>query len=308
MMHMLLLGCQGQVGWELQRSLAPLGRVTAIDRRGLTWGGEGQTQHPTPTLSGDLTDLAGLSHTVRQLRPDVIVNAAAYTAVDKAESDVALARCINAQAPALLAQEAARLGAWLVHYSTDYVFDGGGQGARTEAAPTGPLNVYGQTKLEGEHAITASGCHHLILRTSWVYAARGGNFAKTMLRLAAERELLTVINDQWGAPTGADLIADVTAHALMRRAPALSGIYHLVARGETTWFDYANYVLSLYKSRGLAPELKAKEVRPVPTAAFVTPAQRPLNSRLDVSRLEQAFGLRMPPWELGVERMLREAF
>jgi dTDP-4-dehydrorhamnose reductase len=255
-----------------------------------------------------LTDLAGLSHTVRQLRPDVIVNAAAYTAVDKAESDAAVARCINAQAPALLAQEAARLGAWLVHYSTDYVFDGSGDAPRREDAAAGALNVYGQTKLEGEHAIAASGCLHLILRTSWVYAARGGNFAKTMLRLAAERETLTVINDQWGAPTGADLIADVTAHALRQRDPSLSGIYHLVARGETTWFDYANYVLSHYKYRGLAPELKAKEVRPVPTSAFVTPAQRPLNSRLDVSRLEQAFGLRMPPWELGVDRMLREAF
>jgi dTDP-4-dehydrorhamnose reductase len=299
-MQILLLGSQGQVGWELQRSLAPLGHVIALDRRGVVREG----RH----LVGDLSDLAGLAHTVQTLRPDIIVNAAAYTAVDKAESDIENAKLINALAPELLAVEAMKIGAWLVHYSTDYVFDGSGDAPRREDAAVGPLNVYGHTKLQAEQAIVASGCRHLIFRTSWVYAARGGNFAKTMLRLAGERELLTVINDQWGAPTGAELIADVTAHALQRRDPALSGVYHLVARGETTWFDYANEVITHYQSRKIAPALKVQEVRPVASTAFVTPAKRPLNSRLDVSRLEQAFGLQMPHWTQGVHRMLMEAF
>jgi dTDP-4-dehydrorhamnose reductase len=299
-MHILLLGCQGQVGWELQRSLAPLGQVTALDRRGLVRDGQ--------LLVGDLSDVAGVVQAVLTLRPDVIVNAAAYTAVDKAESDIENARLINATAPAELAKAALQIGAWLVHYSTDYVFDGSGDTPRREDAPVGPLNLYGQTKLEAEQAIVASGCPHLIFRTSWVYAARGGNFAKTMLRLAKEREVLTVINDQWGAPTGAELIADVTAHAIQRREPALAGIYHLVARGETTWFDYANEVIAHYQSRTLDPELKVKEVKPVPSTAFVTPAKRPLNSRLDVSHLEQAFGLQIPHWQQGVHRMLMEAF
>ena len=299
-MQILLLGSQGQVGWELQRSLAPLGHVIALDRRGVVRDG----RH----LVGDLSDLAGLAHTVQTLRPDVIVNAAAYTAVDKAESDIENAKLINAVAPELLAQQAIKIGAWLVHYSTDYVFDGSGDAPRCEDAAVGPLNVYGQTKLEAEHAIAASGCRHLIFRTSWVYAARGGNFAKTMLRLAGERELLTVVNDQWGAPTGAELIADVTAHALQRRAPALSGLYHLVARGETTWFEYANEVIAHHQSRKMSPTLKVQEVRPVASTAFVTPAKRPLNSRLDVSRLEQTFGLQMPHWKQGVHRMLLETF
>lgn len=299
-MQILLLGSQGQVGWELQRSLAPLGHVIALERRGVVRDG----RH----LVGDLSDLEGLAHTVQTLRPDVIVNAAAYTAVDKAESDIENSRLINALAPELLAQKAMKIGAWLVHYSTDYVFDGSGDAPRCEDAAVGPLNVYGQTKLEAEHAIAASGCRHLIFRTSWVYAARGGNFAKTMLRLAGERELLTVINDQWGAPTGAELIADVTAHALQRRDPALSGLYHLVARGETTWFDYANEVIAHQQSRKTTPALKVQEVRPVASTAFVTPAKRPLNSRLEVSRLEQTFGLHMPHWTQGVHRMLLEAF
>ncbi len=314
-MNILLLGKNGQVGWELQRSLSPLGTVTALDRQG------GFTADGQP-LCGDLADLDGLARTVRTLRPDVIVNAAAHTAVDKAESEPELARCLNAQAPTVLAREAAALGAWLVHYSTDYVFDGSGTQPWLETDATGPLGVYGQTKLEGEQGIAASGCRHLIFRTSWVYAARGGNFAKTMLKLAKDRERLTVINDQFGAPTGADLIADVTAHAIRQvrlktrmandaandpdGAASLSGIYHLVASGVTTWFDYANHVLGLDAQGGFAPGLAVKEVAPVPSTAFVTTAKRPHNSRLSTAKLQQTFGLTLPAWQQGVNRMLAE--
>jgi dTDP-4-dehydrorhamnose reductase len=200
-MNILLLGKGGQVGWELQRSLSVLGQVTALD-------------HDSTEHCGNFSNPAGVADTVRALRPDIIVNAAAHTAVDKAESEPELARLLNATTPGVLAQQAAQLGAWLIHYSTDYVFDGSGSRPWTEQDATGPLSVYGRTKLEGEQLIQQSGCQHLILRTSWVYAARGGNFAKTMLRLAQERDSLTVIDDQWGAPTGADLLADVTAHAI----------------------------------------------------------------------------------------------
>ena len=299
----LLLGKNGQVGWELQRSLAPLGTVTALDRAGGV-APDGQA------LCGDLTDLNGLAATVRRLRPDVIVNAAAHTAVDKAESEPELARTLNASAPGVLAQEAAAIGAWLVHYSTDYVFNGSGTQPWVETDATGPLSVYGQTKLEGEQAIAASGCKHLIFRTSWVYAARGGNFAKTMLKLAKERERLTVINDQFGAPTGADLIADVTAHAIRQAARSgagqESGIYHLVASGETTWFDYANHVLGLDEQGRFASNLAVKEVAPVPSSAFVTAAKRPHNSRLSTRKLQSMFGLTLPAWQQGVDRMLAE--
>ena len=311
-MNILLLGKNGQVGWELQRSLSPLGTVTALDRQG------GFTADGQP-LCGDLTDLDGLARTVRTLRPDVIVNAATHTAVDKAESEPELARCLNAQAPTVLAHEAAALGAWLVHYSTDYVFDGSGTQPWLETDATGPLGVYGQTKLEGEQGIAASGCRHLIFRTSWVYAVRGGNFAKTMLKLAKDRERLTVINDQFGAPTGADLIADVTAHAIrqitaqpkatatdLNGVTSLSGIYHLVASGVTTWFDYANHVLGLDAQGQFAPGLAVKEVAPVPSSAFVTAAKRPHNSRLSTAKLQQTFGLTLPAWQQGVNRMLAE--
>ena len=294
-MKILLLGKNGQVGWELQRSLAPLGELLALDR------------HSTD-FCGDLSQPERLAQTVRDYRPDVIVNAAAHTAVDKAESEPELARLLNATAPGALAQAAKALGAWLVHYSTDYVFNGQGDAPWQEDSATGPLSVYGQSKLEGEQAIAASGCKHLIFRTSWVYAARGGNFAKTMLRLAAERERLTVINDQHGAPTGADLIADVTAHAIrsvMHQAD-LAGVYHLVAAGETTWHGYASHVIA--QARILRPELalKVSEIAPVPTASFPTPAQRPLNSRLSTHKLQQAFGLVLPPWQQGVDRLLAE--
>jgi len=295
----LLLGKNGQVGWELQRSLSPLGEVVALDRQG-----DGE-------LCGDLSQLDALASTVRLLAPDVIVNAAAYTAVDKAEGDPQAAALINAQAPALLAREAARLGAWLIHYSTDYVYDGSGDQPRQETAATGPLSVYGRTKLEGEQAIEASGAKAVILRTSWVYAARGSNFAKTMLRLAQERDALSVVADQFGAPTGADLIADVTAHVVrqMVNQPAnahLAGIYHLAASGETCWHAYAQLVLQDALCRGISLKVNADQVSAINTDAYPVPAPRPRNSRLALGKLESAFKLKMPPWQQGVKRMLDE--
>ena len=294
-MKILLLGKNGQVGWELQRSLAPLGEVLALDRHSAPW-------------CGDLSHPQRLAQTVRDYRPDVIVNAAAHTAVDKAESEPELARCLNANAPEALAKAAAEVGAWLVHYSTDYVFNGQGDQPWQEGGATDPLSVYGQTKLVGVQAIAAACAKHLIFRTSWVYAARGGNCAKTMLRLAGERERLTVIDDQHGAPTGADLIADVTAHAIRRvlQQQDLAGVYHLVAAGETTWHGYASHVIAT--ARQIKPDLalQVKEVAPVSTASFPTPAQRPLNSRLSTHKLQQSFGLVLPPWQQGVDRMLAE--
>lgn len=295
-MKILLVGCNGQVGWELQRSLAPLGALTACD-----------FDSPEPWRA-DFSRPESLRALVDKLQPKVIVNAAAHTAVDKAESEPDLARVLNATAPGVLAEEARARGALLVHYSTDYVFDGSGQAARTEDAPTSPLSVYGQTKLEGEQAIAASGCAHLILRTSWVYAARGGNFARTMLRLAAEREALQVINDQVGAPTGADLLADVTAHAIraVRERPELQGLYHCVAAGETSWYDYARFAIEWARAQGRPIRVAPEAIAPIATVAYPTPARRPLNSRLDTRRLQAAFGLRLPHWQQGVERMLRE--
>ncbi|ART50769.1 dTDP-4-dehydrorhamnose reductase [Acidovorax carolinensis] len=294
-MKILLFGKGGQVGWELQRSLSVLGQVTALDFD--------STEH-----CGDFANPAGLADTVRALRPDAIVNAAAHTAVDKAESEPDLARTLNATAPGVLAEEAARLGAWLVHYSTDYVFDGSGSRAWVESDAPAPLSVYGATKLEGEQLIQQAGCKHLILRTSWVYAARGGNFAKTMLRLAQERERLTVIDDQWGAPTGADLLADVTAHAIrhLQQCPQDAGLYHCVASGETNWHLYVKEVLSLAAKAQSAIKIKAAEVAPVPTSAFPTPAMRPHNSRLNTQKLQATFGLTLPHWQQGVARMLTE--
>jgi dTDP-4-dehydrorhamnose reductase len=293
-MKIALFGCGGQVGWELQRALAPLGELTALDF--------------DTTPRADFSQPDALAALVRTLRPDVIVNAAAHTAVDKAESEPEFARTLNALAPGVLAREAAALGAWLVHYSTDYVFDGSGNQPRSEDAQTGPLSTYGRTKLEGEELIRASGCQHLILRTSWVYAARGGNFAKTMLKLAAERERLTVIDDQIGAPTGADLLADVTAHALRmaQQQPQLGGTYHVVAAGETSWHGYARHVIEWARAHGHAVKVAPDAIEPVPTSAFPTPARRPLNSRLSTARLRTAFGLTLPAWQTGVDRMLTE--
>ena len=294
-MNILLLGKGGQVGWELQRSLSVLGQVTALD-------------FDSQDHCGDFANPEGVRDTVRQLRPQVIVNAAAHTAVDKAESEPEFARLLNATTPGLVAEEAARLGAWLVHYSTDYVFDGSGTRPWVETDTPAPLSVYGATKLEGEQRIQQSGCQHLILRTSWVYAARGGNFAKTMLRLGQERERLTVIDDQWGAPTGADLLADVTAHAIrhLQHRPQDGGLYHCVAAGETTWHSYAKFVLEHANKAQQAIKIIAKEVAPVPTSAFPTPATRPHNSRLATAKLQTTFGLQLPHWQTGVARMLAE--
>ncbi|NOT64507.1 MAG: dTDP-4-dehydrorhamnose reductase [Methylotenera sp.] len=294
-MKILLLGKNGQVGWELQRSLAPLGEVVVL-------GANNQE------MCGDLTNLEGLAQTIRVVAPNVIVNAAAHTAVDKAESEPELVHMINALAPGVLAQEAKRIGALLVHYSTDYVFDGTGETPWLESDATAPLSVYGKSKLAGEAAIIASGCQHLIFRTSWVYAARGGNFAKTMLKLAQERDALKVINDQVGAPTGADLLADVTAHAIrtaMQR-PEVCGLYHLVAGGQTTWHGYANFVIDYAREHGLDIKVAPEAIAPVPTSAFPTPAKRPLNSRLNTSKLRDAFNLNLPDWQSGVTRMLAE--
>jgi len=292
-MKILLLGPNGQVGWELQRSLQPLGEVIPLGRQR-----EG--------LCGDLARPEELASTVRLLRPDVVVNAAAYTAVDKAEQEPEIAMAINAHGPAVLAREVALLGARLVHFSTDYVFDGSGDEPRHEEALTGPLSVYGRSKLEGELAIRSSGCRHLIFRTSWVYAARGGNFAKTMLRLAAERDQLRVVDDQIGAPTGADLIADVTAHALRTQHDA--GTWHLAASGATSWHGYARLVLDWARASGLPVRVAPESLHAVASSEYPSAARRPLNSRLSTSKLQADFGLHLPFWTSGVLRMLDEAF
>lgn len=293
-MKILLLGKNGQVGWELQRALAPLGELVALDRQG------------TDGLCGDLANLEGLRQTINAVRPDVLVNAAAYTAVDRAESEPELADLINAQAPRVMAEEMRKRNGWLLHYSTDYVFDGSGTTPWQEAGPVAPLNLYGLSKLRGEQAILASGCQQLIFRTSWVYAARGGNFALTMLRLAAEREQLKVIADQIGAPTGAELIADVSAHALRAafERPQLAGIYHLAAAGEVSWHGYASFVIEQARSAG--QQLAVKQITAIPSAEYPTPARRPLNSRLDCRKLRDSFGLHLPDWQTGVARMLNE--
>lgn len=295
-MKILLLGCNGQVGWVLQRSLSPLGELTALSRQGC----EG--------LCGNLAEPESLAATVNTLAPDIIVNAAAYTAVDQAESESAQARLINAQAPARLAREAQKTGAWLVHYSTDYVFDGTGTAPWREDDPKGPVNVYGKTKLEGEQAIRESGCLHLIFRTSWVYAARGKNFIHTMLRLAAERDSLKVIDDQFGAPTGAELIADVTAHAIRaaHKDKSLSGTYHLAAAGESSWYEYARLIIREAACNGMEMKTDPENIIPVPSEEFPTAAARPKNSRLDTARLQNASGLHMPPWKKEVLRTVSE--
>jgi dTDP-4-dehydrorhamnose reductase len=295
-MKILLFGKNGQIGWELQRSLAPLGEVIAVG-----------TSEPAPRW-GDFRDPEALAATVRAVAPDIIVNAAAHTAVDQAESVPDLARVINADAPAVLAREAKSLDAWLLHFSTDYVFDGSGSTPWREDSPTGPLNVYGHTKLEGEQAIRASGCAHLILRTSWVYAARGNNFAKAMLRLAAERDRLAVVDDQTGAPTGADLLADLCAHMLRSavQRPDVAGTYHIAAAGQTSWHGYARHVIAHARTLGRSFKATPESINPVSTADFPKPAKRPLNSRLDTGKLRDTFGLTLPAWQLGVERMLEE--
>lgn len=293
-MSILLLGKDGQVGWQLQRSLAPHGRVVACSR-----------------AECDLADMDRIRSVVRQIKPSVIVNAAAYTAVDKAETEVALAQRINAEAPGVLAEEAARLGALLVHYSTDYVYDGTKTTPWVESDPTDPQSVYGATKLAGEAAIRAVGGKSLIFRTSWVFGARGGNFVKTILRLARDKDSLSVVDDQIGSPTPAALIATVTgiALAMLRRGQLLDSgenrLYHLAAARPVSWCEFARTVVGLAGAvPGFDLRLPAEAIRAITTAEYPTPARRPANSRLDCTRLETDFGLQMPDWQPYLERML----
>ena len=294
-MKILLFGKDGQIGWELQRALAPLGHLRALGR-----------------LDADFSKPATLRAALAAFDPDVIVNAAAYTDVDKAETDAAMAHSVNALAPGILAEEAATRGAWLVHYSTDYVFDGTKEGAYVESDATNPLSVYGRTKEEGEARIRAAGARHLILRSSWVFASHGDNFAKTMLRLAKERTTLNVIADQHGAPTGAELVADATAlalHGLLKDgtvSDALSGTYHLAATGATTWHAYARHVLAQALAQGVQLAAAPQAVEPIATEAWPAPAVRPRNSLLDTRLFEATFGLRMPDWRYHVDRLIAE--
>lgn len=293
MPKILLTGCNGQVGFELQRSLAPIGEVTAFDRSRC-----------------DLADPESLRSAVREVQPNIIVNPAAYTAVDKAESDEATAHAVNAIAPGIIGEEAAKLGALVIHYSTDYVFDGKKDGPYVETDPTNPLSVYGRTKLDGEQALVASGARHLIFRTSWVFGAHGANFLKTILRLAREREELRIVADQFGAPTGAALIADVTVQVLGQYVRSEQkehfpfGIYHLTASGATTWQEYAVFVVQ--KALGMGASLQAipEKIHPIATADYPLPATRPQNSRLDCSLLENVFQLKLPPWQKGVKHVI----
>jgi dTDP-4-dehydrorhamnose reductase len=292
-MKILLLGKDGQVGWELQRALAPLGSLTACGRQ-----------------EADLEDLKGLREIVCKVRPEVIVNAAAYTAVDKAETEQSKAHRINAEAVGVLAEESRKLDAWLVHYSTDYVFDGTNASPYREDHLANPLSIYGKTKLEGEELIRASQAKHFIFRTSWVYAARGNNFAKTMLRLAKEHDTLNVVADQHGAPTSAELIADVTAlilhHVSFDTSANLAGTYHLTANGHTTWYEYAQTVLQLAQTRGFMLKTPPDAIKPIPTEAYALPAARPKNSRMDTSKLTNTFHLQLPDWRYHVQRMMNE--
>lgn len=294
-MNILLFGKTGQVGWELQRALAPLGNLIALDVH-------------SKEYCGDFSNPEGIAETVRAIKPDVIVNAAAHTAVDKAESEPEFAQLLNATSVEAIAKEAAKIGAWVVHYSTDYVFPGDGETPWRETDATAPLNVYGQTKLDGEKALQEHCAKHLIFRTSWVYAGKGNNFAKTMLRLAKERKELSVIDDQVGAPTGAELLADCTAHAIRVAMvkPEVAGLYHLVASDTTTWHDYAALVFEQARKAGI--ELAIEKLNAVPTTAYPTPARRPQNSRLNTEKFQQSFGLVLPAWDVGVKRMLAELF
>lgn len=294
-MKILLFGGNGQVGWELQRSLIPLGELIALNSA-------------SENYCGDLTDLAGIKQTVRKIVPDIIVNAAAYTAVDKAENEPELAQILNAEAPGVLAQEAKQLNARLVHYSTDYVFNGTGDQPYLETNLTDPLNIYGKTKLEGEKNIQSSGCAHLIFRTSWVYATYGNNFIKTILRLAQQRDKLAIVNDQIGSPTGAELIADVTAYAIhtLKYNPEISDLYHLVARGYTSWLDFAKFILKHAEQANIPLKVPSTALQPLKSIDYPLPAKRPLNSRLNTCKLENTFDLILPEWQVGASRTLSE--
>lgn len=299
-MKILLLGKNGQVGWELQRALQPLGEIIALDRH--------QNSHG---LSGDLANFEQIQYAIEQVQPDIVVNAAAYTAVDKAESDQENADLINHLAVKNLAHICAEKNALLIHYSTDYVFNGEGKKAWSETDQTNPVNLYGSTKRLGEIALEQSGCAFINFRTCWVYGSHGNNFIKTMLKLASNREELSIINDQIGAPTGAALIADVTAQALryyllssQEQQKQLTGHYHLAATGECSWYEYAQYVFELAKQNG--QNLAIQKVNAIETIAYPTPAKRPLNSRLNTSKLQTNFKMHLPDWKLGVAQVLEE--
>lgn len=295
-MKILLLGKNGQVGWELQRSLAPLGEVISLDRNGLNqW-------------CGDLSKPDQIYQTIVDIAPNVVVNASAYTVVDLAETEQDMANLINYVAVGKIAEACAQIKALLVHYSTDYVFDGEGVSVFNEADALKPLNIYGKTKALGEQAIQNAQCNYLIFRTSWVFAQKGKNFLKTMLTLSQQREELSIIDDQIGAPTSAELIADVSAHAIVQtlRDQTKIGIYHLVASGETSWFEYANYIFEQAKNLGV--NLAIQQVNPIPTAAYPTPAKRPHNSRLNNQKIQHAFQIYLPDWKVHVQRTVVEVF
>lgn len=295
-MKILLTGRNGQLGFELQRSLAPLGEIVAVGH-----------------ADCDLGDEAGVRALLQRVRPDVVINPAAYTAVDRAESDHAAAVAVNANAPRILGEEAARSGAFVIHFSTDYVFAGDKVGAYSENDTAEPKSVYGKTKLAGEQGLAQANPRHLILRTSWVVGAHGGNFAKTMLRLAAERERLSVVADQFGAPTSAALLADLTAQLVSRyqvqgAASFPYGTYHVTASGETSWHEYARFVIREAQAAGKPLKATPETVDPLTTAQYPTPAARPANSRLDTQRFRDTFSLRLPHWKEGVRHVLQQLF
>ena len=293
-MKLLLTGCHGQLGFELQRSLAPLADVVAVG-----------------SADCDLSDEAALRALIQKIKPDGIINPAAYTAVDKAESDQAMARKVNADAPRIMGEEAATLGAFVIHFSTDYVFEGVGEHFYQENDDTNPQNVYGLTKRDGEQALQQACPHSLIMRTSWVVGAHGGNFAKTMLRLAAEREALSVVADQYGAPTSAALLADVTAQLVGRlKQQGLTGfpfgLYHVVASGVTNWHAYAQFVIAEAIKAGKAMKVQPDAIKPIATSDYPVPAKRPANSRLDTTLFQHTFNLQLPHWEHGVSHVLKQ--
>ena len=292
----LITGKNGQVGWELQRALMPLGNITAIDRQKL-----------------DFADNDAIRQAVQHIQPDIIVNAAAYTAVDKAEEDTESAMQINGIAPGVLAEQAKQQGALLIHYSTDYVFDGTKETAYTETDNPGPINTYGKTKLAGEQGIQSIACDHLIFRTSWVYGGRGNNFLLTMLKLMKDREGLRIIDDQTGTPTCARLIAETTAQILRQsfverkqNASFVSGLYHLTAAGETTWYGFAKKIAEIAQQLDTRDDLKIRNIDPISTEEYPTPAPRPKNSRMATAKLEQNYNLTMPGWETVLELCMKE--
>lgn len=295
-MKILLLGKNGQVGWELQRSLAPLGELIALGRS-----------------QADLSEPESLRKIVANIKPNWIVNAAAYTAVDSAERDDKIAHCVNSESVGIIAEEAKKIGAWLIHYSTDYVYDGYKIAEYTETDEVNPLSVYGKTKLAGEKLIQESRCNYLIFRTSWVFSARGNNFAKTIMKLAREREELGIVADQYGAPTSAELIADVSALCVQQinaneQKFSLNGkgIYHLVASGEASWYSFAQYVIDKAVQSGVSLKATSQQVKPISTGEYPLPAQRPLNSRLCTNKITEVFSINLPHWSTYVDRMLEE--